>query len=243
MKIPIVVPLYYSNHLIKQFMRSLLLEEKQDFHVFFINNNDEGPYSNEIELQELLSLYSSNFVTIINPHENLKYTKSINEGHEYAIAYDLNFKYFYITNPDCFPLEINWLSKLVDTFNIIKSSEDNKIASLGTLQFSNHERTRIWHYGCYWKDESKGEQKCHPLDWRHNVFYDGKDFIKCDGNTGTGILINNECYQDIQFDDKNHPHYCSDSRWAEETSQAGWSHYCSNVQLFHNPGQSTKKEN
>ena len=243
MTIPIIVPLYFSNHIIPQFMRSLSLEEKQDYHTYFILNDEDK--NNYEDLRLKLSQYNFNKFTLISPNTNLFYSKSINTGYRYAFGKEADnsfSKYFYVTNPDCFPLEENWLSRLIEIFNIIERGEDKKIASLGTLQFSNYEKTRVWHYGCMWKDESKGEQKCHPLDWRHNTFYQGKDFIKCDGNTGTGILINNDCYKDIKFDDKNHPHYCSDARWAEETSQAGWSHYCSNVQMFHQPGQSTRKE-
>lgn len=241
MKIPIIIPCYKSYHLIPTLLKSLELEKKQEYQIFFVDNVDNEEESSEDKLKELLGdiRYEKNII-IYSPLPafdntyNLLYSKSVNIIFE---QYSLNKK-FIILNPDCQPMEENWLSKMLEYWNKIEKFDPN-ITTLGTLQINNN--NQVWHFGTFWKkDESK---KCHELDWEHNQLYQGQSIINVDGNTGTGIMIDSNKFSELgMYDDKKYPHYSSDADFCLRATKKGYKHYCCNVKFRHEPGTSTKKD-
>lgn len=236
---PILVPLYYSNHLINEFMRCCLLETKETMKIYFLVNEDfDEETFNRHELEETLKYYNSDYVKIIYSNDNYLYSKSINYLYNLAkqdVDSDEYFTKFVIMNPDCFPNEVDWLSRM---YGIWDGINDKNLCSLGSLQLTSY--NNVWHYGCFWKAEN--EPKRDELDWNHNMSFDNTTYyIECDGNTGTGVMIDSLLFDYNRLDEVKHPHYCSDADWCMRMSKQGYKHYCSDVHMIHNPGNSTKK--
>lgn len=247
MKIPIIIPCYKSYHLIPTLLKSLELEKKQEYKIYFVDNVDNEEEFNEDKLNKLLEkeIDKKEFIVEksfnfegLNDFEtyNFLYSKSINYIFKYytRILYDK----FIILNPDCQPMEENWLSKMLEYWDKIERFDPN-ITTLGTLQINNN--NQVWHFGTFWKkDESK---KCHELDWEHNQLYQGQSIINVDGNTGTGIMIDSNKFSELgMYDDKKYPHYSSDADFCLRATKKGYKHYCCNVKFRHQPGSSTKKD-
>lgn len=242
--IPIIVPLYRSYHLLEKFIAALELEENIHFHCKFIDNTEEDEFKKHEKFVDELMLgkygLSRNIYVLLRSDYNKLYSKSVNDGFKTLTYQELLSPFFLVFNPDCFPLEKNWLTK----FNKCWESAPYSIATLGSIQYCLENKAAIWHAGCMWKkDES---QKCHPLDWNHitqfNVDPNKEGIFEVDGNTGTGIAISTTKFYDLGFlNELKHPHYCSDSDFCLRATQKGFTHYCSTVQMFHNPGNSVKK--
>ena len=243
MRIPIIVPLYKSYHLLEKFASSLELETKLDYRCVFIDNE-----SNKEELDKSC-FHKLNPLKYILTSEstNLFYSRSVNKGFQLLVETleKSTSPFFIVMNPDCFPLEENWLSKFLETWNRLKETDPN-ICTLGSIQYSHPSKQVIWHMGTIFKPE---EQKHHPLDWIHlnspellKEIKANNQCCKVDGNTGTGIAIDIEKFKELGgFDEANHPHWSSDADFCLRASSKGYSHYCSLVEMFHNPGQSVKK--
>lgn len=248
-KILIIVPLYKSYHLLDGFIEKIKLETKQDFKVLFVDNTDELSQSTMEKIH--YDIYKKNefddrFQSVAEMKNGklfrLWYSDSVNIFFDYEMEvtqfdnrYDNRFMVF---NPDHYPFEENWLSKMISMWDEIKEYDDH-IATLGTLQFYTEEPTSaIWHNGCFFKEES---QKCHPLDWYHNFNYSPSSrWIKCDGNTGSGIMFDSEKFRELgMLDSVKYPHYSSDADYCLRATKKGYTHYCANVKTIHTPNKSS----
>lgn len=240
--VPILIPLYYSYHLVERFIKSVELEKETEYQIVFIDNTSYEDKNTMI--LEKLNLTLKNSSIIISPHENLYYTGSIMYVYRNFDSYfkDYEIDEFIIMNPDCFPLTENWITEMRKGLRLGKN-----IATVGTIQYSDENKRNIWHCGCSWKGEN--EQKCHLLDWRHNNIRELVDYMlmnkksaQVDGNTGTGIMLDRKIFEELNgFDDKKYPHYSSDADYCLRATQNGYIHICSYVEMYHNPGKSVKK--
>jgi len=250
--IPIIVPLYKSYHCLERFIQGLELEKRQDFVCYFLDNEfkklgDGRPFVTQqiLDICEKHDFDSSKYISLVSPVNNL-YSKSVN-----MLVYEAklagSFDQFVVLNPDCYALKENWLSDMVGCWDTIRKGFDKKICTLGALQWSNEEKTQVWHYGCMLKEE---KDKCHPLDWQHvhhipNLLYTGSGvgFHKVDGNTGSALMIDYKKFEELgEFDHINYPHYSSDYIFCEQVRNKGWTHYCCSVEFFHQAGQSVKND-
>lgn len=246
-KILIIVPLYKSYHLLDNFISKIFLEQEQDFEIMFIDNTDDISESERnLTIRKIFEKYNFdeklNCMAKLNNDEfqRMWYSQSVNWLIDlyYDVYSNVFDDRFIIFNPDHYPLEENWLTKMIGTWDEIKNV-DNKISTLGTLQYYTEESTSaIWHYGCFFKKE---EHKCHPLDWYHNFNYDGSKYIKCEGNTGSGIMIDYGIFKELNmFDMDKYPHYSGDADFCLRASEKGYTHYCSSFKTIHTPNKSSK---
>lgn len=236
MIIPIFVPLYNSFHIIDKFVERVYLEKNLDFRLFYFIN-DGG-----IKLFDRNPIPMPEFAYEEWSTKNVFYSEAINKSFIKMENIDKEMfdDKFIILTPDCYPIEENWLTRMVDIWDRLKE-KDNNICTLGSLQFSNIENNQatVWHFGTFLKEE---KDKCHPLDWRHNMFYNNQEYIRCDGNTGAGIMIDRNKFKELNmFDSIKYPHYSSDADFCLRASKKGYTHYCSNVQFFHKAGTSSEK--
>lgn len=228
---PILVPLYKSYHLLREFMESLNLETKTKFIVLFFKNDQETKY-----VRNILSDYDPGLYQVYTSIDNKFYSHAVNKLYDIYTCGDSKNIYdntFMIFNPDCFPLEKNWLTRMKEIWNQL-----HKPASLGSLQYSDKDRMNVWHFGCKKKLEI---DRIHELDWEHIHHYtSGSLFHQVDGNTGTGIMIDKELFAKEKFNETKFPHYSSDADWCFRVSDKGYKHYCCDVKMFHSPGNSSK---
>lgn len=238
----IIVPLYKSYHLLEHFINCIQLEKILDYNVVFIDNTDGIEFDERNNIfHELFKKYDfDKRFSCMSFLENgivkrCMYSESVNKTIEdYDIEnYDRRFLIF---NPDHIPHEENWLSRMITIWDKIEK-DDAGICTLGTLQYFTEDMNAIWHFGCDFKPI---DQRCHDLDWHHNQYYDGNEWIMCDGNTGSGIMIDVEKFKKLNmFDVDKYPHYSSDADFCLRASEYGYSHYCSNVITIHTPGKSS----
>ena len=256
---PIIVPLYYSHHLIDKFISAVELESNKDLYkIIFIDNtwNYEKP---DQYITDLNNKINSEFqenpdrkgrMLLYSAGTNLYYSKAVNVGFQlFFTEYKCDWiEQFLIMNPDCFPAEKDWLTRLVSIWDEI-SYTDNNICTLGTTQYYDDNMHEIWHAGCMWKES--GERKVHELDWKHlqtpiPFGLEGNNFAvrPVDGNTGTGIMIDRKAFRKLgMFDEIKYHHYSGDADFCLRASERGYTHYCCNVPMIHNPGNSCLKDN
>lgn len=257
---PIIVPLYHSYHCLDRLIRSLELENRSQHICYFLDNEFES-YSDlkltteyvpprpriELELDRICeenNFDSNKYVALVSVKNNL-YSESVNMlVYEAQLSYD--FDKFVILNPDCYALNPDWLTNMLDCWSSIKRGFDKNICTLGSLQWGDEAKTQVWHAGCMFKEE---KDKCHSQDWQHIhsipswIFTgSGVGFHRVDGNTGTGLMVDVDKFYELGgFDSAQFPHYSSDAYFCQETQKKGWTHYCSNVEFFHQAGNSVKK--
>jgi GT2 family glycosyltransferase len=239
----IIVPFYYSYHLTDKFVDSIFKEKHSLFDLVIVDNSETILEDRLVYWDQWkIDYFNKNFPNyenelirprIINicPTTNLQYSKTINQVIEWDYIKNKDIP-FLIFNPDCFPEEENWLTNM---YNIWKQLD--KPATLGTLQYDDN---NIWHFGTMWKDES--DIKCHELDWKHINSYNNQEYIKCDGNTGTGIMVDSNKFIELgMFNSNRYPMYSSDADYCKRATEKGYNHYCCNIIMNHKPGSSTKK--
>ena len=240
--INIIVPLYKSYHLIDNFIDKINLEKIINYRVIFVDNTDGITHEERdtifLEIfKKYYCDYRYNAITFKDDDGKEKrcmYSESVNNVVNNYEYFDEDDYRFLIINPDHYPIEKNWLTKMVCIWDDIG---DENICTLGTLQYHSEDKNSIWHYGCNFKPI---EQRCHPLDWMHINYYDGNDFIKCDGNTGSGIMIDLKKFKELNmYDVVKYPHYSSDADFCLRASELGYTHYCSNVETVHLVGRSS----
>jgi len=241
--VPIIVPLYYSYHLVERFIKSVELEKESEYCILFLDNTPKEDRKVISYLSEEKPIHK---ITVINwsDTENLLFTKSVNTLFKGVAGSDIDFDEFVVMNPDCFPLTENWITEMRKCLRL-----DKRIATVGSIQYSEEGKRfkNIWHCGCSWK--SKNEHKCHPLDWKHinvrevvDYMLQNKKSIQVDGNTGTGIMFDRKIFEELNgLDDKKYPHYSSDADYCLRATNNGYIHLCSYVEMFHNPGKSVLK--
>lgn len=248
MVIPIVVPLYKSYHLLEKFVKSLQLEENIKFHCKFLDNTEKEEFEVHEKFVDDFFIsklgFEKNLFVFLRSSTNGLYSKSVNRLFETFTEEESKAPFFLIFNPDCFPIEKNWLSKFLSIWDNINNISKDKLCTLGSLQYFNESLTSIWHAGCMWKTSEA--LKCHPLDWNHiqSINFKPSDLgaIPVDGNTGTGLAISIPKFMELgMYDAAKYPHYSSDADFCLRASQKGYSHFCSSVQMIHTPGNSVKK--
>lgn len=240
----IFVPLYHSYHLLDKFVKGLELEKNLYFKVIFWDNTDGKTIDEQSYIiEEYSKRFGVNYEFRImldenDNHKRLWFTQSVNAMYKVMDLNDNHDRRFLIFNPDHYPFEENWLTKMVNYWDEIEKYDN--IVTLGTLQYYNETLNDVWHYGCFFKPI---EDRVHPLDWWHNnAVRENPAPLKCDGNTGSGLMIDgNKFFELGMFNEIKYPHYASDSDFCLRATEKGYTHYCSDVLTIHHPGTSTLK--
>jgi len=185
-------------------------------------------------------------VTVYEEEENLFYTISINKIVKQHFG-EVNCSKFCILNPDCYPLEKDWLTKFLNIWDIISSKHVN-LSTLGSLHFKDWQKEELRHAGCVFKNLNLRK---FPSDWEHltripndyatiEICGEIRKIWSVQGNTGTGIIVDYLKFKELGcFDEVHYPHYSSDSDFCRKSLELGFEHLCCDIEFYHKSRESS----